>query len=176
MLICVDVDYQATGVTVAGVGFAAWTDAIPALELVDRSTVAAAAYQPGTFADRELPYLLAILARVSAPIDAIIVDGYVWLGPTRPGLGAHLHAARGGTEPVIGVAKTSFHGATPVLVTRGASTSPLFVTAIGIADQAAADHIRDMHGPFRIPTLLKRADALARGAPSGSAPPGESAR
>jgi deoxyribonuclease V len=174
MLICLDVDYQATGVTVACVGFEAWTDAAPALELVDRSSDAPAAYQPGTFADRELPYLLAILARVTAPIDAVIVDGYVWLGPTRPGLGAHLHAARG--EPVIGVAKTSFHGAVPILVTRGASTSPLFVTAIGIDAQVAADHVRAMHGPFRIPTLLKRADTLARGSPGGSARPSEPAR
>lgn len=47
---------------------------------------------------------------------------------------------------------------------RGTSTSPLFVTAVGIDPQVAADRVRDMHGPFRIPTLVKRADSLARGA------------
>jgi deoxyribonuclease V len=162
VIVCVDVDYQDAGVTVACVGFAAWTDEASTLELVDRSATAPAAYQPGTFADRELPYLLSILARVTQPIEAVIVDGYVWLGPARPGLGARLHEARG-TEPVIGVAKTSFHGATPELVVRGASTSPLFVTAIGMAALDAAQHVRSMHGPYRIPTLLKRADSLARG-------------
>jgi deoxyribonuclease V len=38
----------------------------------------------------------------------------------------------------------------------------LFVTAAGIAPPRAADLVRSMHGPHRIPTLLKRTDQLAR--------------
>jgi len=167
VLVCVDVDYRTAAdggetATAACVGFAAWPDAVATLELVEHAG-AAAAYEPGRFFMRELPFVTAILARVADPIAAIVVDGYAWLAPDRPGLGARLHEARGGREPVIGVAKTRFHGATAIEVLRGASASPLFVTAIGLDAQLAADHIRAMHGPFRIPTLLKRCDSLARG-------------
>jgi deoxyribonuclease V len=67
-----------------------------------------------------------------------------------------------GKIPVVGVAKTKFHGAVPVEVLRG-SGSPLFVTAVGLTLPEAANCIRDMHGPYRIPTLLRRVDQLARG-------------
>ena len=104
--------------------------------------------------------MLAALERMP-PLDIVIVDGYVWLGPDRPGLGWHLHAARGGV--VVGVAKTRFDGATAREVIRGGSTRPLFVTAIGIDPALAAEHVRQMHGDHRIPTLLGLADSLARG-------------
>jgi len=39
----------------------------------------------------------------------------------------------------------------------------LYVTAAGMRLQEAADRIQRMHGPHRIPTLLKRVDTLARG-------------
>ena len=94
----------------------------------------------------------------------MIIDGYVLLGAQRPGLGAHLHEALGRQVAIIGVAKTKFVRAGPVeLVLRGRSRSPLFVTAVGMDVAAAASHIRTMHGPYRIPTLLKRADQLSRG-------------
>lgn len=69
-----------------------------------------AEYQPGRFADRELPALRAVLAK-AGQIDLLIVDGYVDLDPHgRRGLGAYAHAEFG--VPVIGVAKTAFHTAT----------------------------------------------------------------
>ena len=49
----------------------------------------------------------------------------------------------------------------PVL--RGDSSRPLFVTAAGMNPHGAAELVRGMHGPHRVPTLLKRADQLARG-------------
>jgi deoxyribonuclease V len=160
MLCCVDVDYQATGVTAAAVGFAAWTDALGAIEVVVRSFEAPQPYEPGAFAKRELPYLRGVLARMPA-LDAILVDAFVWLAPERPGLGKVLHDACG--VPVIGVAKTRFEGATALEVVRGDSARPLYVTAVGFDEATAAEHVRTMHGEFRIPTLIKRADALARG-------------
>lgn len=160
MIVCVDVDYRADAVVAACVGFVAWTDATPALELVVRSDTAAAEYVPGRFFERELPHLLAVLALVDPPPDVIIVDGYVWLAPDRPGLGAHLYDAL--AIPVIGVAKNPFAGAQALEVVRGESARPLYVTAIGIDAERAAEHARDMHGAFRVPTQLRRVDQLAR--------------
>ena len=161
MIICVDVDYRSDAVVTACVAFAAWTDASPAHEVVLRSDTPAAAYAPGRFFERELPYIRDALAKLGQPIDLVIVDGYVWLGPGHAGLGAHLHAAI--TKPVVGVAKTAYLSAPALEVVRGASKRPLYVTAEGIAAAEAAAHVRAMDGPFRIPTLLKRADTLARG-------------
>ena len=48
-------------------------------------------------------------------------------------------------------------------MTRGNSKSPLFVTARGVSASDAALHVKQMHGPHRIPTLLARVDGLARG-------------
>ncbi len=159
MIYCLDVDYQVAGVTAAGVGFTDWGDARARVELVSHRAGAAVDYAPGRFFERELPYLTELLDRAS-DVAMIVVDGYVWLGADRPGLGAHLHAARG--VPVIGVAKSRFAGAAAVEVVRGTSRRPLLVTAVGIEAALAAEHVRTMHGEFRIPTLVKRADALAR--------------
>jgi deoxyribonuclease V len=161
VICCVDVDYGTTSVTTACVGFDAWTDAAARLELVVRSEAPAADYRPGAFYQRELPFLEAVLARLPEA-GVVIVDGYVWLGPERAGLGWHLHARRGGV--VVGVAKTAFPGAEAIPVLRGGSRRPLFVTAIGeLAPDAAAAQVAVMHGEHRIPTLLGRADRLARG-------------
>jgi len=80
--------------------------------------------------------------------------------------GAQPYEALDKQTTVIGVAKTQFAGAEPVeLVLRGRSRTPLYVTAAGVDVADAASHIRAMHGPHRIPTLLKRVDQLCRGHP-----------
>jgi deoxyribonuclease V len=83
-------------------------------------------------------------------------------------LGRHLHDELG--VPVIGVAKTVFHGATHAIpVLRGAATRPLYVTSVGIDRLEAADLVGAMAGIHRIPDALRRVDALARaGAAVGS--------
>lgn len=166
---CVDVDYQDAGVTAACVGFHAWSDPVARVEVVVRSSGPPAPYQPGAFYERELPYVLEALARMPT-IHLVIVDAYVWLGPDQPGLGKRLHDARGGVGVVVGVAKTRFAGAEAsggafgvIEVRRGDSDRPLYVTAVGIDPAVAAHHVEAMHGEFRIPTLIRRADALARG-------------
>ena len=40
-------------------------------------------------------------------------------------------------------------------------TGDISATAAGLDSNTAAGHIRDMHGPHRIPTLLKRVDQLS---------------
>lgn len=162
MLVCMDVDYRTEVSVAAGVLFREWTDGAEAGHVVERGPPAEP-YEPGQFYRRELPHLLRLLAAVSEPLEALVVDGYVWLGEERPGLGAHLYEALGRRVPVIGVAKTAFHSsalARPVL--RGQSQRPLFVTAVGLDAAEAAEHVRGMHGPSRLPTLLSRVDRLCR--------------
>ena len=116
---------------------------------------------PGAFFRRELPCLLAVIAKIETPLDALVVDGYVQLND-KEGLGQHLYERLSRRVPVIGVAKTRFQGASGAEVLRGSSRSPLYVTAVGIDRGEAATCIMRMHGSHRIPTLLKRADRLAR--------------
>lgn len=126
-------------------------------------------YVPGRFFERELPCLLAVMALVAHPPAIVVIDGYVWLdGGGRRGLGAELYHALDRTAAVVGVAKAPFVGAAAVEVRRGESQRPLFVTAAGIDPRAAAEKVRAMHGAYRLPTLIKRADALGRKALSGA--------
>jgi deoxyribonuclease V len=146
--------------------FRDWTDDRPSSELaipIDRVLP----YEPGQFYRRELPCLLAVLEAFDPRPEVIVIDGYVWLGDEGdPGLGAHLHRAIQGKAAVIGVAKTRFLKARIVEeICRGTSRSPLYVTAVGMDLSEAARHVREMHGPHRIPTLLKRVDRLCRDHP-----------
>jgi deoxyribonuclease V len=121
-----------------------------------------AEYRPGAFYERELPAMRAVLA-LGGPVDLLVVDGYVHLDAEgRPGLGAHAYAEFG--VAVVGVAKTAFRGATHAIeVRRGGSTKPLYVTAAGLDAAYAADLVRRMSGPYRLPDALRRVDALSRG-------------
>jgi deoxyribonuclease V len=163
MLCCVDVDYRGSDAVAAGVLFSRWTDGRPAREI--RATIRGIEpYVPGEFYRRELPCILRVLEGVHEPLDAVVIDGYVWLDSAgRPGLGARLYEAIERRAPVVGVAKTAFHGvSTGIEVLRGRSASPLFVTAAGMEAEEAARLVRSMHGEHRIPTLLKAADRLCR--------------
>jgi deoxyribonuclease V len=155
----VDVDYRASGAVAAGLWFRGWSAESSVCQTV-ASFPTVAEYEPGAFYRRELPCLLGVLAQGPRP-DIVVVDGYVWLGGGRPGLGAHLHAAIGGV--VVGVAKTRYAPATDaVAICRGKSRSPLFVSVVGLSVEEAANHVKQMYGPYRVPTLLKQVDALAR--------------
>jgi deoxyribonuclease V len=167
MIACIDVDYdeseaRKTRARAACVVFSSWTAATPSAEHL-RELDAVPDYVPGRFFERELPCALAVLERITQPVDLVIVDGYVVLDPSgKLGLGGHLYEALECQVPVIGVAKTRFAGAPAIEVCRGDSARPLFVTALGVAPETAADHVRRMHGKFRLPTMLKRVDRLCR--------------
>jgi deoxyribonuclease V len=164
MIWCLDVQYRPTGADVAAVGFVSWTQAEPSVERVESSEHAPSPYEPGQFYKRELPLLLAVLAQVrrEQPVDVVLIDGHVWLRPDQPGLGAHLYQALDPRPSVIGVAKTRYRDGIALPVARGDSHKPLYVTAVGLDPRQAAAQIQQMHGPHRIPTLIKRADQLAR--------------
>jgi deoxyribonuclease V len=159
---CVDVDYRDGGAVAAAVAFRGF-DAEASLEEVTAPVARVAPYEPGRFYLRELPCVRAALGALGQPPEIVIVDGYVWLGEGVPGLGARLFDELRQVVPVIGVAKKPFRGCTlAIAILRGQSGAPLFVTAAGVDAAAAAGWVRGMHGPHRIPTLLKRADMLCR--------------
>jgi deoxyribonuclease V len=165
MIVCLDVGYFGENAIAAAVGFHHWGAETACWEnQVHLSNIAP--YVPGSFYQRELPCLKAVLDTVPEAIDCVVVDGYVWLDAAgKAGLGGHLYQALGQTIPVIGVAKTRFKSATTAQeVLRGKSQSPLFVSCVGIESEAAIAAIQKMEGEHRIPTLLKRVDRLSRGA------------
>ncbi len=162
MICCLDVDYREESAVTAAVLFPTWRSREAASTLTVTSEDVAP-YQPGEFYRRELPCLLAALSALEAAPSVVLVDGFVWLPKGRPGLGHKLWEALGGEIPVVGVAKSVYrnhHGA--AAVTRGYSRKPLWVTAQGMATEDAAARIREMHGPHRLPTMIKLADTLCR--------------
>jgi deoxyribonuclease V len=163
MIVATDVHYRSEDAVASVVLADDWSAGTARTELTMR-VPGIAPYQSGAFYQRELPALLAVLSRIElAPGTTIIVDGYVWLGEDREGLGAHLWRALGETLPVVGLAKSHFHGAPAVELRRGRSRRPLFVTAAGMLAVDAATRVAAMHGTHRLPTLVVRADQLARG-------------
>ncbi|MBB6564238.1 deoxyribonuclease V [Acidovorax soli] len=172
-----DVDYRSNVARAACVTAPSWATELPlATHVSDIESVQE--YEPGAFYKRELPCLLRVLEQLAAKPDVIVIDGYVWLdGACRPGLGAHLYQALGNATPVVGVAKTAFHGAETcpavVQVRRGTSARPLFVTAVGVDLAEAAGWVRGMAGLHRIPSLLAAVDQLSRS--TFETPPGASA-
>ncbi|MCK6513845.1 endonuclease V [Myxococcota bacterium] len=161
MILLTDVHYPPLGgAWAAGLGCARWDDPSPASEqLVYVPEVAD--YEPGQFYRRELPCLLALLQAMPLAPEVIVVDGHAWLNG-RPGLGARLREATG--LPVVGVAKRRFFEGDALPLLRGGSQSPLYVSAAGIPAEEALAYVSSMHGPHRLPTLLKRVDRLCRDA------------
>jgi deoxyribonuclease V len=161
--LAVDVYYEKTTAVVAGIGFVHWTDKEPETSHV--STIEqTGGYIPGQFYQRELPCILRLLDEHQLSPTHIIIDGYVYLdGHSRPGLGKHLYDALSGKVKIIGVAKNPFKGiSAEYTLHRGASVKPLYITCAGMMLAEAKSCIAAMHGPYRIPTLLKTVDQLCR--------------
>lgn len=166
MKVAFDVAYNDNKIANAvGVTFSNWDDEKP--EKVYRELVVGLAdYVPGEFYKRELPCILRVLSRIDiSRVEIIVVDGFVFLDDEgKPGLGAYLFQHLQEKIPVIGVAKTEYGNTNKFVrqIFRGESTQPLFVSAAGVELDVAASYIQQMHGSFRIPTLLKRLDRLTK--------------
>jgi deoxyribonuclease V len=123
-------------------------------------------YTSGEFYKRELPCIVSLLKQVDhTNLSAIIIDGFVFLDDNqKPGLGAHLYKELQPKVPVIGVAKTNFATieTNKKILFRGNSNRPLFITSAGINTEDAAELIKNMHGNYRIPTILKQLDTLTK--------------
>lgn len=165
MLACLDAAYTNDAAFAACVLFADWSSSA-ASAIVTARTDEPAPYKSGAFYARELPVLRAALQKLDHTPDAILIDGYVFLDRRgMPGLGAHLYQTLRAQTPVIGVAKTALRNDDwSSAILRGASQTPLRVTAIGMDQTEAASRVRSMAGAHRIPHMLKLADQSARAA------------
>jgi deoxyribonuclease V len=163
MILAVDVSYTEDIAAVAGVAFRNWAEQHAESEMVTFMEVPAD-YQLGEFYKRELPCILKLIREHELQPGCIVVDGLVFLdGKSIPGLGKHLYDALGGKVPVVGVAKKHYKGiGRECEIYRGTSEKPLYITSVGMELEEAQVYIASMHGKHRIPTLLKRADQLAR--------------
>lgn len=150
----------------AAVAFEEWGDAEAARTLTSRAP-AGPKPERGAPDLRALPALLQLLQEHKLQPDAIVMEDLVHLDPQdTPGLGRHLFDALGGRVPVIGASKSAMAGGTPAQFEahREDEAAPLTVTCAGIDLGAAKARVRMMHGRKRVPTLLKLAARLAKGA------------
>ncbi|MGD9636990.1 MAG: endonuclease V [Pirellulales bacterium] len=164
MIGCVDTHYFYGGSRTALLLFREWEDAAANSSLVDERCEESAPYIPGQFYLRELPCIVSVIEKCQANLAAIVIDGYCEFGEGRDGLGKMLYRQLQASIPVIGVAKNPFRSAgNATKLYRRNSTRPLYITANGISIGSAAGCIDRMHGNYRMPTLLKQVDQLARG-------------
>lgn len=163
MLIAFDAHYTETETRLVAAIFDDWKDA-EARELRVWQGGPAAPYQPGDFYKRELPLILTALKDFDLSlVDAIIIDGYVYLNDQgRLGLGGHLYHALSERIPVVGVAKSYFRDNNAEAVLRGKSSKPLYVTALGMAAEDAADRLKGMAGTYRMPDVLAAVDRATK--------------
>jgi deoxyribonuclease V len=161
--LAIDIYYYEDYAKCVGVLFE-WEDEVPT-KVIEATIDEVADYVPGEFYKRELPCVMAVIYQVKQyKIDCIILDSHVQLGEGKKGLGEYVYEAVDEMYPVIGVAKSSFHGNEEYVrkVRRGESENPLYVSAIGTDVDEAAEHILNMHGEYRIPSILKEVDRLGR--------------
>jgi len=123
-------------------------------------------YKPGEFFKRELPPILKVLELVNvSSVAVLIVDGYVYLDEHgAPGLGLYLYNSLQKKIAVAGVAKTYFFDDELRVkkVFRGESKRPLYVTAVGLSSELAAENVKSMAGANRIPAILKYLDQVTK--------------
>ncbi|WP_285476566.1 deoxyribonuclease V [Amycolatopsis sp. NBRC 101858] len=175
-----DVAYDDTGVIAAAVV----TLETAGLTVVEERTHRARAvfpYEPGLFAFRELPPLLAALEQLDHEPDVLVCDGHGLAHPRRFGLACHLGVLTG--LPAFGVGKTRFVGThTSPAAARGSSeplvdageevgavlrtqdgVKPVYVSAGHRIDLAHACRLTLALSPrYRLPETTRRADRLSR--------------
>lgn len=161
MIVAVDVHYKETYAKTVVLLFENWFSESYS-ECIEVETTHIAEYVPGEFYKRELPCILEALKKINlGEIEVIVIDGYVYIDNDENfGLGAHLYHALHKQLPIIGVAKTKFirNSSTVVEVFRGESKNPLYISAVGIKKEEAAQNIKTMFGNYRLPHLLKVMD------------------
>lgn len=163
IIACLDVHYERDIAYSAAVVFENW-DATSILSEYTTYTTNTIDYDPGRFYLRELRPLINMVHCISEETDVYVIDAYCHLsGDFSPGLGSYLHEVLNSRTLIIGVAKNRFRNTTHAMeLLRGNSSRPLFITSIGLQYAAAASNVGMMAGEFRIPTMIKAVDRLAR--------------
>ncbi|MDW9379533.1 endonuclease V [Chryseobacterium sp. JV558] len=165
MIYAFDTYYYEDYANTVCIAFKDWTSE-QEVEVFIEQTAVSSEYESGAFYKRELPCILSLLTKIALkPEDIIIVDGYVTLdNDGKIGLGGHLYEALEKQFPIVGIAKNGF--TTPDSqrrsVFRGESKTPLFVTTKGMDVDEVQLKVEQMHGIYRMPTLLKKLDQLSR--------------
>jgi len=161
MKLAIDVYYfNRSNAKAVGVCFREWESVEPA-EIFTTNIDNVDEYESGNFYKRELPCIIKLLELINMEnIDAIIVDGYVYLeNMSTPGLGLHLYNTIERKIPIIGVAKTYYHTNIAEKIFGGKSKTPLYITSVGIEVGEAVKCIKNMYGDYRIPKLLQLLDS-----------------
>lgn len=160
MVLAIDVHYREDIAKAVGILFN-WTDNEPKQILIEYLQ-GIEEYVPGQFYKRELPCILKIINKIDLSlIEVIIIDGQVFIDNNKSyGLGGHLWETLNKEKPIIGVAKKFYHNTEKVVhpVYRGSSKIPLYVSSVGIDSLKAETLVKNMHGEYRIPTVLKQLD------------------
>jgi len=161
MKLAIDVHYREDFAKVVSVVFEDWPDASPKdIHIIQIDDFLD--YEPGAFYKRELPCILEVLKKSDLDkVDCIVIDGYVILDDNgKHGLGGYLYESLSRKIPIIGVAKRSFINNKKHVreVLRGSSENPLFISSIGMDVDQAATLVKKMHGPYRMPDLLRIMD------------------
>lgn len=164
MILALDVHYRDNDAKIVGVLFH-WEDKVPS-QIIIEHLHPVEEYIPGQFYKRELPCLLKVIEKVDLEnLETIIVDGYIYINDDLDyGLGGKLWESLNEQIPIIGVAKTSFAGnkKTVTEILRGESKIPLYISAIGADLKLSAKKVKEMHGKYRIPDILKKLDQLTK--------------
>lgn len=134
-------------------------------------------YIPGEFYKRELPGIIKILEKLKEEhidiwnnVKIIITDSFITLKygyEVWSGLGQHLAdylKSIGEDKIIYGVAKSNFCDSHLIshAIFRGESSKPLYVQSTSGEHTGVAFMIKNMHGQYRIPTMLKLVDQLSR--------------
>ncbi|MFD0992576.1 endonuclease V [Tenacibaculum geojense] len=166
MIYCFDTYYFDNKAQTSCIGISDWSSNEVQFELSETIS-GVQEYESGSFYKRELPCLISILnlIELNPEIDTIVIDGFVILDDDgKLGLGGYLFDHLNSLIPVIGVAKNNFAKINKLAkkVYRGESKKPLYITAKGIDLELASDRINQMHGNYRLPTILKLVDNHCR--------------
>ncbi|PIF45668.1 deoxyribonuclease V [Chryseobacterium sp. 52] len=165
MIYAFDTYYYEDYANTVCIAFEDWTSENES-EIFTEKTEITSDYESGAFYKRELPCILSLLKKIELKEgDVIIVDGYVTLdNDGKIGLGGYLYEDLDQKYPIIGIAKNEF--ASPDSqrrnVLRGESKTPLFLTAKGVDVDDILPKLEQMHGLYRMPTLLKKLDQMSR--------------
>lgn len=161
MIVIIDVDYRKNNTAKAtGVILNDFSSKEP-LAVVNSYIENVEPYESGNFYKRELPCIRALFKEHKLKPLVTIIDGYCELKGHKT-LGEYV-AEELTDKIVIGIAKNKhIDDEKSEKVYRGTSKKPLYVTHSHSKESTLGDLIEEMAGKYRIPNMIKRADAECR--------------